>query len=111
MISTRGRFTMALLKPAASGWRLPGRGPPGRPGRQPHPLKPAELMNRRLVESLDDHRHTLAAANAHGFQADGLVAGDQAVEQGGGDPGAGHAERVAQRDGTAVHVEPVDVDA
>ena len=33
-----------------------------------------------LVEPFDDHRHALAAANAHGFQADGLVPGDQAVE-------------------------------
>src|SRR5260370_11422981 len=64
-----------------------------------------------LVEPLDDHGDALAAANAHGFQVHGLVPGGQAVEQGGGDPGAGHAERVAQGDGAAVHVEPVDVDA
>src|SRR5208337_5061985 len=74
-------------------------------------LPGAESLCAWLVEPLDDHGHALAAADAHGFQADGLVPGDQVVEQGGGDPGAGHAERVAQRDGAAVHVEPVDVDA
>src|SRR6204780_4978411 len=77
----------------------------------PHLNTPSASGHRLSVESLDDHGHALAAADAHGFQADGLVPGDQAVEEGGGDPGAGHAERVAQRDGAAVHVEPVDVDA
>ena len=39
------------------------------------------------------------------------VGGLQAVEQRAGDAGAGHAERVADRDRAAVHVELVDVDA
>ena len=40
-----------------------------------------------------------------------LVVGLQAVDQRAGDPGAGHAERVADGDRAAVHVQPVDVDA
>ena len=49
MISTRGRFTMALLKPAASGWRLPV-GIPARPGRVSCSF--AEVIARRTVVSL-----------------------------------------------------------
>src|SRR5689334_9708973 len=40
---------------------------------------------RILAEPLDDHRHALAAADAHGLQAELLVVGLQIVQQGGGD--------------------------
>src|SRR5450755_4917097 len=63
------------------------------------------------VEAFVDDGHALAAADAHGFQAEGGVAFAESVEQGGGDPGPGHAVRVADGDAAAVHVELVDVDA
>src|SRR6476619_5965414 len=63
------------------------------------------------AEALEDHGHALAAADAHGLEAELLVPALQAVEQRGGDPRAGGAERVALRDRAAVHVEPVEVDA
>src|ERR1700733_1915160 len=65
----------------------------------------------RLGEALEDRGHALPAADAHGLQAEGLVVELEAVEDGGGDPRPGHAERVAHRDGAAVHVQLVDVDA
>ena len=51
-----------------------------------------------LAQPLEDHRHPLAAADAHGLQAERLVLGLQVVEQGGGDASTGHTERVTQRD-------------
>ena len=63
------------------------------------------------AEPLEDHRHALAAAHAHGLQAQGRVVELQAVQQGGGDARPGHAERVPDRDGAAVHVELGQVDA
>ena len=58
-----------------------------------------ELLERRWsAEALDDHGHALAAADAHALHAEGLVLVLQAVDQGGHDPGAGHAERVAEGD-------------
>src|SRR6185312_16984742 len=51
-----------------------------------------------LAEALQDHGHAHAAADAHGLQPDLLVVPLQAVDQRRGDPGAGHAERVAQGD-------------
>jgi len=62
------------------------------------------------VQAFEDHRHALAAADAHGLQADRLVVELEAVQQRGGDPGPGHAERVPDGDRPAVHVQPADVD-
>ena len=64
-----------------------------------------------LAEPLEEHRHALAAAHAHGLQSDRLVVELQAVQQRGGDSCAGHAERVTDRDSAAVDVELVNVDA
>ena len=64
----------------------------------------------RSAEPFEDHRHALATADAHGREAHRLVAPGEAVEQGAGDPGPGHAERVAERDRAAVDVQPVQVD-
>src|SRR5437762_10262768 len=68
-----------------------------------------------LVQALHDHRHPLAATHAHRLQAKGLAALLEAVEEGAEDARAGHAERVAERDGSAVRVElvakGVDADA
>src|SRR4051812_14227040 len=63
------------------------------------------------AQALEDHGHALAAADAHGLEAELLVPALQAVEQRRGDPRTGGAERVAQRDRAAVDVEPVEVDA
>src|SRR5215470_4705494 len=60
---------------------------------------------------LDHHGHALAAAHAHRLQAERLVVELEAVQQGGGDPRPGHAERVPDRDRPAVDVQLVDVDA
>src|SRR5579859_3935641 len=63
------------------------------------------------AEPFEHEGHALAAADAHGLEADLLVVELQRVDQRGGDPGSGHAERVTNRDGAAVDVEPVDIDA
>src|SRR5437588_3983353 len=65
----------------------------------------------RSAEPLEDHRHALAAADAHGLQTERLVTGAQTVEQGARDARSGHAERVTDGDRAAVDVELVDVDA
>src|SRR5690606_29941514 len=51
------------------------------------------------------------AADAHGLQPELLVVELEAVDERGGDPGAGHAERVADGDRAAVDVQLVVVDA
>ena len=50
------------------------------------------------AQSLDDHGHALAAADAHRLQAEGLVGMLQAVDERRHDARAGHAERVAEGD-------------
>src|SRR5439155_16826268 len=60
-----------------------------------------------LGEALQDRGHALAAADAHRLEAEGLVVELEPVDEGGGDAGAGHAERVPDGDGAAVHVELV----
>src|SRR5437764_1294297 len=54
------------------------------------------LGSRSLADALDDHGHALTAADAHGLETDVLVERLQVVDEGGHDPGAGHAERVAE---------------
>src|SRR4051794_12500668 len=63
------------------------------------------------AEAFEDRRHTLAATDAHRLETERLVLELQPVDQRAGDARAGHAERVADGDRTAVHVEAVDVDA
>src|SRR5699024_236614 len=65
----------------------------------------------RSAQALEHHRHALAAADAHGLDAEGLVLLAQVVEQGRGDARTGHAERVAQCDRAARDVQLVLVDA
>ncbi|GIT77066.1 MAG: hypothetical protein Ct9H300mP31_15970 [Acidimicrobiaceae bacterium] len=62
------------------------------------------------AQPLDHHGHALAPANTHGLHAELLVGVLQAIEKGGHDAGAGHAERVAEGDGPAVHIQLVEVD-
>src|SRR3981189_3948541 len=65
----------------------------------------------KLAQPLDDHRHALAAADAHRLKTERLVLCREVVQQRGGDPCARHAERVTQRDRPTGHVEVVLVDA
>src|SRR4051794_338466 len=60
-----------------------------------------------LVQTLQDHRHPLAATHAHRLQAVGLAAFLETVEEGAEDAGARHPEWMAQRDGPAVRVQLV----
>ena len=61
------------------------------------------------AQSFDHHRHALTAADAHRLEAERGVGLLQVVDQGGHDAGAGHAERVAERDRAAVDVELGDL--
>src|SRR4051812_24650893 len=70
----------------------------------------AETTKRLLVQALHDHRHALAAGHAHGLQAVLLVERLEVVQQRRHDAGAGLAERVAERDRSAVRVELVERD-
>src|SRR5437764_1619177 len=55
-------------------------------------------------ECFHDHRRALAAADAGGAEAEALLGAAQRVEQVDRDASAGGGERVADRDGAAVHV-------
>src|SRR6188472_3795034 len=63
------------------------------------------LTSAPSVQALDEHRHALAAADAHRLEADRPVERLQVVEQRVHDPRARHAIRVAERDRAAVRVE------
>src|SRR5438094_9490961 len=54
-------------------------------------------------EGFHDHRRPLTAPDACGAKAETLAPAPQGVEQVDGDARAGRSERVADRDGTAVH--------
>src|SRR6476661_2863650 len=57
------------------------------------------------VEAFDDHGHALTAADAHGLHAVAGAGVLEAVEEGGHDAGAGHPERMAERDRATVDVQ------
>jgi alkylation response protein AidB-like acyl-CoA dehydrogenase len=61
----------------------------------------------RPLNPLDDARGRQRAAGAHGDQGQVRVAPLQLVQGGGQQPGAGRADRVAERDRAAVDVDPV----
>ena len=63
-----------------------------------------------LAEALHDHRHALATANTHGFQAVALVAVLQTIDERGHDARASHAEWMTECDCPTVHVELVHRD-
>ena len=83
------------------------------------PQNPASGFRRRgsvvdrvwSAQTLEHHRHALPATDAHRLDTEGLVVGLQVVQQGGGDAGTGHAERMTQGDGTTRDVELVVIDA
>src|SRR5205807_6777972 len=51
-----------------------------------------------LVQPLDEHRHSLAAADAHRLEPDRAVGLVEVVQERAHDPRAGHAVRVTERD-------------
>src|SRR2546430_2817446 len=55
-------------------------------------------------EGFHDHRRPLAAPDASGAQSEPQLAPSQGVKQVDGDARAGRSERMADRDGAAVHV-------
>src|SRR6266446_2557397 len=63
------------------------------------------------LQPLHDRHIGHAAALAHGLQAVALVALLERVDQRGHQLGAGTAERMAERDGAAIDVEPCGVRA
>src|SRR5579884_379532 len=64
----------------------------------------------RLRQPLDDHGHALTATHAHRLETEPLVLVLEGVQEGGHDARPGHAEGVAEGDGTALHVELVPRD-
>jgi len=76
------------------------------PRRSPQPLTRRGVGASRS-ETLDDGRVGHAAALAHGLQA--VAAAGLLPEQGGHQPGAARAERMAERGGAAVDVDPGEV--
>lgn len=79
------------------------------PGPGMYPVQESLIVTRSAA-ALQDHRHPLAAADAHRLEAEFAVAFLQRVDQGRGDARAGHAERVPHGDGSAVDVKPLLVD-
>src|SRR5689334_8474943 len=62
-------------------------------------------------EALEHHGHPLAATDAHRFQAEVTVPLLEGVDQGRRDAGTRHTEGMPKRDGTAVDVELLLIDA
>src|SRR5258708_9155602 len=62
---------------------------------------------RGLVQAFHDHRHPLAAADAHRLEPGGLVLFTQTAQQRAQHARPAHPERVAKRDRAAVRVELV----
>src|SRR5687767_11259662 len=82
---------------------------PGRRGRETWTaaLKRTAVL---LVQALDDHRHALAAGDAHRLEPVLLVHRLEVVQQRGHDARTGLPERVPQSDRPAVRVELLDRD-
>src|SRR5213596_2213388 len=64
-------------------------------------------LRRLLRHALDDARTAHAAADAHGHEAVALLAAAKLVEDGYGQLRARATERMAERDGAAVDVDPL----
>src|SRR6202050_5771639 len=65
----------------------------------------------RTLLAFEDSRGALSAAHAHGDHAIAGVAPLHFAQDGGGEFGAGASQRMAQRDGAAVDVDPFDIEA
>src|SRR5438093_11247661 len=74
---------------------------------------PARIpARRRALPRLLDHRgHSLAHAHAHGGQPEAGAPAPHLVHQGGDEAGAAGSEGMAEGDGPAVDVEPLEIDA
>src|SRR5262245_62111482 len=74
--------------------------------RRPAHTSIGSVTDRRYrSEALEDRHVRLAAALAHGLEAVAAAGALQLGQQGGHQPGAGGAERVAEGDGAAVDVD------
>src|SRR5690348_18154585 len=62
-------------------------------------------LERASHKCLDDHSDSLSAADARGAESVALAASPQGVNQVRRDPRAGRGQRMAHRNGAAVHVE------
>ena len=71
----------------------------------------SEAAGRAVLDALDDRDVGLAAALAHRLQAVAAAGALELVQQRGHQPGAGRAERVAERDRAAVDVDLGEVGA
>src|SRR5262249_11436668 len=71
---------------------------------------PALSVARAPLRPLQQHRDALAAADACGGDAPGLAALRELEQERVDEPGAGGAQRVAERDRAAVHVHPLAVE-
>src|SRR5260370_14696542 len=109
-------------RPASRAWIAASRAVLRRASSPPISLATQSAHRRRLscatdalVQPLQDHGHPLAAAHAHGLEADPLVPLTEPVEQRAEDSGPGHAEGMPESDRAAVRVElvaaRVDADA
>ena len=65
----------------------------------------------RSLHSLDDGRNPLADADAHGRQAVAAAAPFHFMDEGSHDSRAAAAERMSQRDGAAIDIEFIQIDA
>jgi hypothetical protein len=64
-----------------------------------------------LVETLNDHGHTLTTTNAHGLHADGLAFVFEGVEEGRHDASTSHTEGVTERNTATLDVQLVPANA
>ena len=73
-------------------------------------LRAARAVRYQLGEPLQHDSHSLTAADAHRLQAELDVPHPHRIQQRGHDPRAGAAERMTERDRSAMHVEPFKID-
>src|SRR4029079_9837578 len=62
------------------------------------------------AQSLDDHCHSLSSTDTHRFESECLIGVLEPMDERCHDSGSGHAERMAERDRSTVHVELVHRD-
>ena len=77
---------------------------------EPHVVWRRVGSTRSSAEALDDHGHPLATTYAHRLQPNGAARFLQPVDECGHDARSRHAERVAEGNGSAVHIQrgPID---
>ena len=74
-------------------------------------LLPYEFSVLHCIHPFENSGGALAAAHAHGHHAVLRIAALHLAQDGGGELGAGAAQRMAQRDGAAVHIDFLRIEA